>query len=314
MIRAILMSLSKSQAIKSLILRLCLARRASRRFVAGENQEEVIPVLKDLNAKGMVTTLDILGENVLNPEDARRATGEYLRLLDRLAASGVHSHVSVKLTQMGLDLSQELCQVDLEKIVGKARETGTFVRVDMEGSPYTEATLQAYLSVRQKYSNVGIVIQSYLYRSKKDVEDLIAQGVANVRLCKGAYLEPKSIAFPRKKDVDANYIALAERLFAPQSLANGAYLALATHDARIIAWAKRYVAQHNIPRDRFEFQMLYGIRRDLQQQLAQEGYVMRIYVPFGDQWYPYFMRRLAERPANIFFILGNLLREPLARG
>lgn len=314
MIRAILISLSKSQAIKSLILRLGFTRRASRRFVAGENQEEVIPVLKDLNAKGMVTTLDILGENVLNPEDAKRATGEYLRLLDRLAASGVYSHVSVKLTQMGLDLSQELCQANLEKIVGRARETGTFVRVDMEGSPYTEATLQAYLSVRQRYGNMGIAIQSYLYRSKKDVEDLIAQGVANVRLCKGAYLEPKSIAFPRKKDVDANYIALAEMLFAPQSLANGTHLALATHDARIIDWAKRYVALHNIPRDRFEFQMLYGIRRDLQQQLAQEGYVMRIYVPFGDQWYPYFMRRLAERPANIFFILGNLLREPLARG
>jgi proline dehydrogenase len=308
MLRGLLLALSRNAFIRERILRLGLAKQASRRFVAGEEPADAIRAIQELNKAGIVATLDHLGEDVATEAEARQAAADYLDILDRIRASGVTSHVSAKLTQMGLDISGDLCQSNVEAIAAKAGDCGTFLRIDMEGSPHTERTIKVYEAVRAKYPNVGIVIQAYLYRSEKDIQHLIDAGIANIRLCKGAYLEPASIAFPKKADVDRNMIRLAEMLLNPETRAKGAYLAFATHDEKLINWAKQYATEHNIPKTAFEFQMLYGIRRDLHRKLAQEGYTMRVYVPYGHQWYPYFMRRLAERPANVLFIIRNLLR------
>jgi proline dehydrogenase len=283
-------------------------RQAARRFVAGERLEEAIEAIRALNRQGILATLDHLGENTQTREDAVRAADEYLRILDAIRDHGLRSSVSLKLTQMGLDLDESFGYQNTKRIVEKAKEHKNFVRIDMESSAYTDRTLTLYERLRREgYGNVGVVIQSYLYRSERDVERLIELG-ANVRLCKGAYAEPPAVAFPRKRDVDRNFLKLLEKLWGSEARARGVYVAVATHDERIIRWAKIRAQELGISRDEFEFQMLYGIRRDLQQRLVGEGYRVRVYVSYGREWYPYFMRRLAERPANLLFLARHLVR------
>jgi proline dehydrogenase len=273
--------------------------------VAGETIEGGVDAACELLRHGITSSLDLLGESVHMESEAIAARDQYLAMMDRMAAEGVEVNVSVKLTQMGLDLAEELCEANMVRILDKAKELGGFVRLDMEGSDYTQRTLDFFTGrlFRAYGAHCGVVIQSALRRSERDIEDLIALK-ARVRLCKGAYLEPPEIAFPDKKDVDRNYVRLMERL-----LLQGNYPGIATHDEKIIEHARRFVQREGILSDHFEFQMLYGVRRDLQSRLRHQGFNMRVYIPFGTQWYPYLMRRLAERPANIAFILGNLVRE-----
>ncbi|MBI3944012.1 MAG: proline dehydrogenase family protein [Chloroflexi bacterium] len=314
MLRHAFLYLSHNPGLQSLAMHLPLARRLAYRFVAGTSRGEMLQVVRELDKLGILTTTDHLGENVTSAEEAQRAAHEYLLLLQDLKAAQLHSHVSVKLTQMGLDirsstLDRDLALSNVARIVDAARGLNAFTRIDMEGSQYTEVTLEIFRELAGRFGTryVGPVIQAYLYRSLEDVRQLIQLG-ANVRLCKGAYDEPPSVAFPQKADVDINYVRLLELLFSPQSLQSGAFPAVATHDERMIAWAQRLAKEHLWPRDRFEFQMLYGVRRDLQLQLVRTGYRVRAYVPYGTHWYPYFMRRLAERPANALFLARNLLK------
>jgi proline dehydrogenase len=306
--RHIFLFLSKSRKIESFLLKLPFARRMAERFVAGEKREDALRVVRELNGRGILAALDHLGENVSRGEEAVRARDEYLSLLEEIKKNGVKSYVSLKLTQMGLDIDEGLCFENVKKIVEKAREYGNFVRIDMESSEYTERTLKIYKKLKREFNNIGIVIQAYLRRSEDDIRELIDMG-ANIRLCKGAYKEPPEIAFPKKKDVDGNFIHLMDMIFSNEAQKKGVYLAIATHDEKLIEWAKRETQLRGIGRDKFEFQMLYGIRRDLQEDLKREGYVMRVYVPYGDHWYPYFMRRLAERPANVLFLIKNILKD-----
>lgn len=306
--RAMLLKLSQNGALQSAFSQYRFAQRAARRFIAGERLDEAIAVVHELNAKNILATLDHLGENTTTESEALAAADEYLNILDTIAATGVRSEASLKLTQMGLDISQELCLQNMRRILERARAHKNFVCIDMESSAYTDRTLDLYETLRRKgFENVGVVIQSYLKRSARDIERLIEWG-ARVRLCKGAYQEPPEIAFPKKHDVDANYLKLLEKLFSLRAQEKGVYPAIATHDEKIIRWALQYVQEHKIPTDCFEFQMLYGIRRDLQIQLARAGYRVRVYVSYGTHWYPYFMRRLAERPANVLFLVKNLIR------
>lgn len=307
LLRNLLLRLSRSTTLQGFIIGFPVARRMSRRFVAGETLEEAIEAIRSLNQRGILATIDHLGENVTSEEEARQAMEEYLRALDGLAESGVDSGVSLKLTQMGLDIDQSFCQGNVAQIVEEAKRHGIFVRIDIEGSPHTERTIQVYRALRQRYDNVGMAIQSYLYRSEDDVRQMIPQG-ANIRLCKGAYDEPPDIAFPDKRDVDANLIKLTEMLLTEEARKAGCYPALATHDEKIINWCKEHVQREGIGKEEFEFQMLYGIRPQLQQELADQGYSVRAYVPYGNSWYPYWMRRLAERPANLLFLLKNLFK------
>ena len=279
-----------------------LAQRFAARFVPGSKLEQALAVCRELNAEAIAVTLDVLGESILSLEEAARARDVYLRTLSAIHESRVQGNVSLKLSQFGIDLSTEMCRANVSQLVERAAALDGFVRVDMESSEYVDRTLDLVCDLHAKYPAVGTVIQAYLYRSKQDIEMLNARGI-RVRLCKGAYLEPASVAFPKKAQVDAYYVELMQLL-----LDQGAYPAIATHDEKMIAATKAYAASHNISRDAFEFQMLYGIRRDLQRQLAKEGFRVRVYVPFGEAWYPYYMRRLAERPANILFILRNLLK------
>ena len=308
MLRSIFVWLSRNKLVRGWMTNLRVARRATRRFVAGETIEEAISVIRELNAQGIVATLDHLGENVETIDDAQRATDDYVKVLDAIGASGVQAHVSVKLTALGLDLGDDVCRANVACIVAKAKEVGTFVRVDMESVDYTDRTLAIYRSLRDEYGNVGIVIQAYLYRSEADIIALCLEG-GKVRLCKGAYKEPPIKAFPKKSDTDASFVRLMKMLLSPNARAHGARGAIATHDVKMIEATCRYAQEQLVPRDEFEFQMLHGIRRDLQQQLAADGYTMRVYVPYGTEWYPYFMRRLAERPANVWFILSNFFKK-----
>ena len=300
-----LLWLSEQQGVFNFVRRNGLARRFASRFVAGESIEQGVEAARELSRRGITASLDLLGESVTVDAEAVAARDQYLRMLDRMAASGAEVNVSVKLTQMGLDISETLCVANMTAILEKAAALHGFVRLDMEGSAYTQRTLEFFR--RRLFdrfgAHCGVVIQSMLRRSEQDVEDLLAMK-ARVRLCKGAYLEPPSVAFPEKADVDKNYVRLMERL-----LLAGNYPGLATHDEAILAHARELVRRQGIPTDRFEFQMLYGVRRDLQESLRQAGYRLRVYIPFGTQWYPYLMRRLAERPANIAFFLGNIVRE-----
>lgn len=306
--RTVLLKLSQNGALQSAFSKYRFAQRAARRFIAGERLDEAIAVVRELNSENIVATLDHLGENTTNEREALAAADEYLTILDTIAHTKVQSEVSLKLTQMGLDISYELCLQNMRRILERARMHQNFVCIDMESSAYTDRTLDLYETLRREgFENVGPVIQAYLRRSARDLERLIEWGVT-VRLCKGAYQEPPHIAFPSKRDVDANYIKLLEMLFSPRAQERGVYPAIATHDERIIRWAIAYVQQHKISQDRFEFQMLYGIRRDLQQKLVHQGYRVRVYVSYGTHWYPYFMRRLAERPANVLFLVRNLVR------
>ena len=307
MLRSILLWLSRNKAIRGLITSLGLVQRAARRFVAGETVEEAIRVILELNAQGITATLDHLGENVETTEDAARATEDYLKALDAVGASGVQSHLSIKLTALGLDLGDEVCRANVACILAKAQAIGALVTIDMESTAYTERTLALYRNLRREFTNVGVVIQSYLYRSEADIAALCKAG-SHVRLCKGAYQEPPIHAFPKKADVDASYVRLMKMLLSPEARAHQTFGAIATHDVKMIEATRRYAQEQLVQRDEFEFQMLHGIRRDLQKELAADGYGMRVYVPYGTEWYPYYMRRLAERPANIWFIVSNFFR------
>ena len=309
MLRASLLWLSEQPRLNRFVRRNRLASRFASRFVAGETAETALLAVRELNQARISASLDLLGESVHKPEEAAAARAIYLELLDRSHATGADANVSVKLTQMGLDIDERLCVENLRAIIGRAKQLGSFVRLDMEGSGYTQKTLDLFATTFfPEFGNAtGVVLQSYLRRTAADVEAMIASG-ARVRLCKGAYKEPAEVAFPDKGDVDANYVACMERL-----LDRGNYPGLATHDERIITHAKAFAKGRGIDPSRFEFQMLYGVRRDLQHELRAAGYNMRVYVPFGVHWYAYLMRRLAERPANIGFILGNVVKESLRR-
>ena len=307
--RDLFLALSTNAAMRKFVVSFPLSKRVSRRFVAGETREEAIAAIRKLGAQGMLVTLDVLGESVKNEAEARAAKDEYLNALAAIRENGVQSHVSVKLTQMGLDIDPELAYDNMRQITARAKEINSFARIDMEDSTKTQATLNVYKHLREEFDNVGIVIQAYLYRSEQDMRALYDMG-ARVRLCKGAYKEPEAVAFPLKRDVDANYLKLAETFLQANGNGTGphAHLALATHDAKIVEWAKERIKQNHVAPSRYEFQMLYGIRSDLQRQLVAEGYPVRVYVPYGTHWYPYFMRRLAERPANVIFLVSNLFR------
>jgi proline dehydrogenase len=274
----------------------------AKRFVAGQTVEEAISAVLNLNKKGISATLDVLGENVEERKTAEKAVTSYLLTLDQIHKARANSNVSLKLTQMGLDISREFCFSNMVRICEKAAECNNFVRIDMEGSPYTQRTLSLFLDLFQNFKNVGVVIQAYLHRSEQDLRRLIEQG-ARVRLCKGAYKEPPDRAFQKMSEIRQNFKRLAEMLFL-----QGNYPAVATHDELLISWARDYTSAHNISKDRFEFQMLYGIRAETQRKLAKEGYNIRVYVPFGTHWLPYFYRRLRERKENIYFVLRNLFR------
>jgi proline dehydrogenase len=278
----------------------------SSRFVAGMEIEDVLRAAESLQSHGIVSTLDSLGENVSTPEQARNSAEIYHKLLDAIDKRKLQANVSVKLTQMGMDLGHGLAAEIVSGLVDHAAAIDNFVRVDMEGSEYTQTTIDMVRALHAKPGNqghVGIVIQAYLYRSADDIAALTADGI-RIRLCKGAYKEPADVAFPEKVDVDRNFVRLTQKL-----LTGGIYHGIATHDEAMIAAAKRFVQEKAIEKSGFEFQMLYGVRRDLQRTLVAEGYNMRVYVPFGAEWYPYFMRRLAERPANVLFIAKNMLKK-----
>ena len=274
----------------------------ARRFVAGERLEEAVAAARRCNDAGMMVSLDHLGENVASISDAQRSRDAYLEIFETIAYEKLQANVSCKLTQLGLDINMEFCTGLVHSIVERAAGFVNFLRIDMEGSAYTQRTVDLVKLVRSRNPAVGTVIQSYLYRSEKDVGELLACG-CRIRLCKGAYKEPEDVAFPRKADVDGNYVRLMQML-----LSSGFYHAIATHDPRMIAATIRYAASKGISKDDFEFQMLYGVRTDLQRRLVKDGYRVRIYIPFGNDWFPYFMRRLAERPANVGFILRNFFR------
>jgi proline dehydrogenase len=305
--RDFFIALSRSARLRTVAVKFGPARAMARRFVAGERLDQAIAAVQALNQQGLLATLDQLGENTTTETEAREATSEIVKALDAIQAAGSRSGVSIKLTQMGLDLSPALAAENVQRIVARAADAGRFVRIDMESSEYVDRTLELFEALWPRYKNVGAVIQSYLYRSAADVEHLIELG-ASVRLVKGAYNEPPEVAFPRKADTDEAYIRLADRLLSPDAQARGVFPAFGTHDTRLIDWVKDCARQRTIPLDRFEFQMLYGIRSGLQRQIAAEGYRVRVYTPYGEQWWPYFMRRLAERPANVVFILKNLLK------
>ena len=307
MLRSALLYLSEQPRVFRFVRNNGLAKRFASRFVAGEELTQALDAVAALNARGITASLDQLGESVTNEREARAARDAYLQILDRIHDRKLNANVSVKLTALGLDISEELCVAIVRDLLERAQAYDTFVRLDMEASAYTDRTLRLFYDRFHATFNghVGIVLQSYLYRTFSDTEQAVQQK-ARVRLCKGAYKEPAAVAFPDKKDVDANYVKCMKLL-----LEQGNYPGIATHDPAIIDEAKRFAADRGIGRERFEFQMLYGVRRDLQDQLVREGYNMRVYVPFGTQWYPYLMRRLAERPANLAFITGNVMREML---
>jgi proline dehydrogenase len=305
--RSLFLALSRSGSLQRLSAGLPPMRAMVRRFVAGETLQEAVAAVQALNDAGLLATLDHLGENVTTETEARDSGNEILDLVAAIEEEGLDSGVSVKLTQLGLDLGPWLATENLQRIVARAAKAGRFVRIDMESHEYVDATLDIFRGLWDRYKNLGVVIQSYLYRSDDDVARLVEMG-ASVRLVKGAYDEPPEVAYPDKTDTDAAYVRQMAMLFSPEARANGVVPAIATHDMRLIDWAKEYAQQQGIGREEFEFQMLYGIRPGLQRQLAAEGYRVRAYVPYGRQWYPYFMRRLAERPANVLFLLRNLLR------
>ena len=307
MLRALFISLSESRSLRALAEKSALGQRLSNRFVAGTGVVDAIRVAAKLNKKGISVSVDNLGENVTNIEEARASAQLYHQLLDQIAANKLEANVSLKLTHMGLDIDEQLTRDLVTGLVEKAAGVSppNFIRIDMEGSPYTQRTLDFVRELHRRAGHagrVGTVIQSYMLRAEADIERLLADGI-RIRLCKGAYKEPPEIAFQKKADVDANYIKLMKIL-----MKSGVYHGLATHDEHIIKEAKAFAIREKVPRGAFEFQMLHGIRRDLQQSLVRDGWRMRVYIPFGTEWYPYFMRRLAERPANVLFLARNLLR------
>ncbi len=306
MLRSLFIHLSESRPLRNFAETSPMGVRFSQRFVAGMDVSDVIAATQVVNGWGAGVSIDNLGENVTNAEEAKHSAELYHRLLDEIHERKLNANISLKLTHMGFDVSEELAFRLVTELVDHAASINNFVRVDMEGSPYTQRTLDFVRHLHRTPGHagkVGTVIQAYLYRSEKDVNDLVAEGI-RIRLCKGAYDEPANIAFPKKGDVDSNYLKLARIL-----LKSGVFHGIATHDENIIAAVKQFARAENIPSSAFEFQMLHGVRRDLQQQLVREGYGLRVYVPFGSEWYPYFMRRLAERPANVLFIAKQMFRQ-----
>lgn len=305
MFRAFFIALSESRALRGVAERSAIGRKLSGRFVAGMSVEDALRATVETNQRGMSVSVDNLGENVTNLEEARHSAQLYHDMLDQLHARQLNANVSLKLTHMGLDVDENVAKQIADGVVAHAAKIDNFVRIDMEGSPYTQKTLDFVRDLHRRPGNaghVGAVIQAYLHRSEKDVQELCAEGI-RIRLCKGAYKEPAEIAFQAKPDVDANFVKLMKIL-----LKSGVYHGIATHDPRMIDATIAFARAENIPPDAFEFQMLYGIRRDLQERLVRDGWGMRVYIPFGTEWYPYLMRRLAERPANALFILKNLFR------
>lgn len=301
--RALFLFLAQQEGFKNFTMRFGVFRKTAFRFVAGETLEDAIRIVRQANRQKMRGTLDLLGENTQTKDDAKEACREIMEIFESIRTENVDCNVSIKLTQLGLSLHEDLAEQNLLKIAGLARERDNFVRVDMEDSRYTQCTLDMVARAHEQTGSVGTVIQSYLYRSEQDTIRLLEKGI-RVRLVKGAYLEPESVAFKRKKDTDANFVKLMKLLLTSKS-----YHAIATHDESIIEATKEFAASEGIPKDHFEFQMLYGIRRDLQLRLAQQGYNIRLYIPYGRQWYAYFMRRLAERPANVMFLARNFFRK-----
>ena len=305
LLRSAFIALSRNRPLRHFCENSSLGVRLSSRFIAGMEIADALRVAESVNQQGMAVTLDSLGESVTSETEAHRAADIYHQLLDMISARKLNANISVKLTQMGLELDPLLAETIVWKLAEHARATGNFVRVDMEDSKVTQTTLDIVRRIHARpeaRDAVGVVIQAYLYRSQADVEQLIVEGI-RVRLCKGAYKEPAEVAFPHKSDVDANYIRLGCML-----IDSPIYHGLATHDEAMVEAIKAHAKKHGIEPGRFEFQMLYGVRRDLQRKLVQEGYKVRVYVPFGTEWYPYFMRRLAERPANVIFLAKNFFR------
>lgn len=302
MLRRTILYLSRHKALRRWVETSPAARRLSSRFVAGNTLENALEAGRRMKNEGIAVTLDHLGENVTSLEEAAASRDLCIRALNAMQHAELEPNVSIKLTQFGLDLSESACEQNVAALVKAAAEIGGFVRIDMESSQYTNRALAMVTRLHREYQACGTVIQAYLRRSAKDIESLNAERI-RVRLCKGAYLESPGIAFEHKAEVDRNYLTLAQVL-----LTSGEYPAIATHDDHIIHAVESFVAEHSVARDRFEFQMLFGIRRDLQRQLVRDGYRLRVYVPFGEAWYPYFMRRLAERPANLLFFVRQLFR------
>jgi proline dehydrogenase len=308
-LRSAFIALSRNPALRGFSESSTIGRRMSSRFVAGMEIGDVLHAAEALNAHGISATLDSLGENVATPDEARRSADVYHRLLDDIHRRGLNANVSVKLTQMGLELDPALAEQIAAELVAHAVETGNFVRIDMEGSALTQVTLDIVKRIHAADSggkpnrgHVGVVIQAYLYRSEQDIAELLAEGI-RIRLCKGAYQEPPQLAFPAKADVDQNFVRLMRML-----VRSGVYHGIATHDDAMIEATREFATERNIAPSEFEFQMLYGVRRDLQRSLVEQGYGMRVYIPFGREWYPYFMRRLAERPANVLFLAKNFFK------
>jgi proline dehydrogenase len=319
MLRSLLIMLSKVKWIQQLIMEWNFAWKAASRFIAGERVEAAMKVARNLNLQGIQATVDHLGENTFRPEDAAKATSEILQTLEKIHQENVQANLSVKLTQIGLVINTELCKENLVRILNKAQEYNNFIRIDMEDSFLIDRTIDLYQQMRSAgFNNLGLVIQAYLYRSQADLEKL-AGNFTRIRLCKGAYKEPPERAYPKKKDVDANFDRLVGFLFDearkidPNNFQSDPFFppipAIATHDARRVAYAKEYGERIGLPKQDFEFQMLLGIRRDLQEDLVKQGYRVRVYVPYGTHWYPYFMRRLAERPENIWFFISNYFKK-----
>jgi proline dehydrogenase len=302
--RSALIYLSRQERLKEFAARFKPFHKMTTRFVAGETIEEAVAAIRELNAAGCSASFDHLNESVANTEEAEKEVDEYLRILDQIARTGINSNVSIKLTQFGLGLDPELAFQNAHAVVADAALRGNFVRVDMEGSSVNQVTIDIFKRLRDEFglNDVGIVLQSYLRRTYEDAQDLL-KIPARIRICKGAYNEPPEVAFPDKKDVDANYIRVMKLL-----LSSGVYHGIATHDPKMIDATIKFAGSEGIGKEGFEFQMLYGVRRDLQHQLADDGYNLRVYVPYGKHWYPYFMRRLAERPANVWFVLKNLFK------
>jgi proline dehydrogenase len=310
MLKSLVLTAANVPAVHHFVTANSIGRQMASRFVAGETLDDALPAVKALNERGISASLDHLGENTTNASEAAATADDYIAILDRIAQSGVDANISIKLTALGLDIGEDVCLRNIRRVLQRACELNIFTRIDMEGSAYTEATLRLTLQLHAELAGqstvtggcVGTVIQSMLYRSAEDADRLIERGV-RVRLVKGAYHEPAAVAFPQKTDVDEHFRQIMHEL-----LLRGTYPAIATHDERLILDARRFAREHEIGPERFEFQMLYGIRRDLQDRLVAEGYRMRVYIPFGTQWYPYLSRRMAERPANLLFVLSNVVR------
>jgi proline dehydrogenase len=319
MFRSIFIYLSQAGWARQLITRWSFSRKAASRFIAGEHLDDAIRVVRDLNANKINATLDHLGEHTSDPEKAKQATSEIVEILKRVDQEGVRSNVSIKLTQIGLAVDEKLCEDNLDRILKTAVDLNTFVRIDMEDSQWVDKTLNLFRLMQERYSckNIGIVIQSYLYRSVEDVSSLL-ESCSRIRLCKGAYDEPGRIAYPKKSDVDENFDRIVEQLVSGSienhipTLSDDGKIppipAIATHDEKRILFTKQHIEKCGYKQEAIEFQMLHGIRRDLQESLAAEGFPVRVYVPFGSEWYPYYTRRLAERPANLWFLLSNFFR------